>query len=109
MSARRRRRGPEGQRKAAGAWRCAVSPGGQPAAGGAAPPCSQRLARVAIPVRWPATAWRAPRALEDVERVVTASSIASILKPSSSSRYNIYILPDAFRVGNNIEDYCCNR
>jgi len=34
LSSRRRRRGPKGQRKAAGAWRVTIPRGGQPAPGG---------------------------------------------------------------------------
>jgi hypothetical protein len=52
-----------------GGSRC--PPGGRPAAGGCRAAYSQRLLRGAIPVRRPAIARRAPRALEDVERVVT--------------------------------------
>ena len=62
----------QGQRKAAGARRAAVSFGGRLAAGGCCAAFESVVdSRGAIPVRRPATARRAPRALEDVERLVT--------------------------------------
>jgi hypothetical protein len=71
MSPRWRRRGPKGQRKAAGARRCTVPLAASQLRADIAPlPVSGRVARH-YPVRWTAATRRAPRALEDVEKVLT--------------------------------------
>jgi hypothetical protein len=63
LSARRRRRGPKGQRKAAGARRVTVPSGGQPAAGGCrAAQESARPSRGASQDRWPRPGPGAPGA-----------------------------------------------
>jgi hypothetical protein len=74
LSARRRRRGPEGLRSAGGARRVTVPDDGDQEADCSPPRRRSAARRVALPPSASAPARRVPRALETVEKVVTGTN-----------------------------------